>query len=315
MQLGRRSTSPILEIPFKDRPAIIRTPASMQSFVELDQELNRLDEALDADRTWPTPPVASTSKLAISSSAVKEISTVDPVADATTPTLVSDNSHLASLLQTLNPPPSSSSSSSPLATSSRSTPATETATLPPSLLGKSTETIWWETISSSTAALGSGVPDTGFVGVSGEENSTGTRRKVKGKGKAVRKQVDGSTVEKEQSLGERMSKNVETLRKIRNLHGELSSGVAGSLTEVRYFSLSPLCALADPVDDSRLLRRPIPPLRISTQRLSNPLSLLSAIPGSLDRRSALISPIKPVERVSESFRIKFLVTQDSMVRL
>lgn len=228
----------------------------MQSFVELDQELNRLDAQLDTDHKWPIPPVASTSKLA---PAVSELDTASSIGvTATEPT--TDKSHLTSLLQTLNPPPLSSSSSSPAATSSPSTPATETTTLPPSLINKSTEAIWWETISSSTStsALGSGVPCTGFVDSVPYDESvvaigTKQRRKVKGKGKASLKQVDGvdkasARVAKVLPLGDRMAKNVETLQQIRNLHSELSSGVSGSSLVRRCLSrsttLSDQCQLA-----------------------------------------------------------------------
>lgn len=233
-QLGRRSTSPspVPELAFEERPAIIRTPQSMLDFTLLDDELARLD----ANFGWsphastsallpplaPLPPPTPASIPSTAATPTAEPTPSSPQLAPTpapplvpAPTATPEQLHLLSLVSSLNP--------------AITTPLPATAPPKPN---EPPDALWWETVAapSSSTALASGLPECPFVGASVEEEEVEKVKLVNGKrgrksgkkGKKVEKRVE------EEGLGGRMKKNVDTLKKIRRLHGKLARGSKGA---------------------------------------------------------------------------------------
>ncbi|KAK4052888.1 Transcriptional activator spt7 [Microbotryomycetes sp. JL221] len=202
------------ELPFEDRPAIVRTPQCMLDFLKLDQELERLDVELIG---W-TPSTAtkpSKSLLPRSSSSDAPMSPLSPDRmDTASSSNVVDPSQkmLLELCRSLNPtahplptPPTSSggdgNSPDELATAEDDRPDTPLASssslhIPITSKVQPDETpdeLWWDTVSVQKATaplatlphpatvLAAGIPLTPWTGGGGELLSTSSSRPNKRK--------------------------------------------------------------------------------------------------------------------------------------
>ncbi|SCZ90567.1 BZ3500_MvSof-1268-A1-R1_Chr1-3g02070 [Microbotryum saponariae] len=158
--LGRSpSPTPEPELPFEERPALIRTAQGMLDFASLDDELSRLDAELERN------PVASTSKLIYTNptSLVAKASKTSLVSEASSHDSAESQSLLYKLVHSLNPaaypspPPSiaptNGDSSSSGATGEASPPsATTTVTSRPNL-DEPPDSLWWETVAPSVETV------------------------------------------------------------------------------------------------------------------------------------------------------------------
>lgn len=247
------------QLPFEERPAIIRTAQGMHDFLALDGELTRLDEDLGLNPR----PSASAAPLLLPINTPSAATSATPAAPSDSSRLPPTPSQtlLLNLVRSLNPVSYPSPTPPPHNTTNGATPASVDATPAasptpfPSTLRKPDEppdALWWDTVGSSGAhpstsgippqalkALASGVPECPWAGVAAPE--VRKRRKLAkeaGKGKAAEQREDVASTAQEKGkgkrkaragaevpgLGGRMRQNFETLRKIRRLHGKLASG-------------------------------------------------------------------------------------------
>ncbi|CEQ42115.1 SPOSA6832_03880, partial [Sporobolomyces salmonicolor] len=146
--LGRISLSPeplaAAEIPFEERPAIIRTAQSMNDFLSLDEELAKLERC-----DFKPVPSALVLPPSVFSSA--------PTSAAPVPA----QSAVTSLIRNLNPTLLSKSSSVPIAnvngteTPAAQSPPSSTAPLPaaaPRDPSEPIEALWWDVVASTSTA-------------------------------------------------------------------------------------------------------------------------------------------------------------------
>lgn len=236
------------QLAFEERVAIVRTPQGMQNFTRLDEELSRIDSTLGYSS------VASTSSLLPSQTAPAVLIAADSTStdSATTSALVraptARQNRLLALVRSINPlaptPPASQ-------------------VLPPAVLLENIshsnvpETLWWETVTSSSSALAlaSGLPLCGFEGQCSTTESTAMTRKkdvkrrlkTKREGKAKAKGRKGKEVDRKGTvmegnvLGEKMQSNIDTLKVIRRLHRKLADGNRLTGPEVSLLFLHIIC--------------------------------------------------------------------------
>ncbi|KAM0793554.1 hypothetical protein ACM66B_000991 [Microbotryomycetes sp. NB124-2] len=260
--LGRETASvepevpDVPQIPFEERPAIIRTPQCMLDFLKLDLELERLDAELvgwnaDSQRTKTLLPQSAFLNTAQS-----------PLTPDTLESADQSQKMLLDLCRSLNPtahplptPPTSTvDANSPSAAAGdeqSARPDTPQASTLSTLKISPDETpdeLWWDTVSvqKATAPLASlshpatvlaaGIPLTPWTGGGGEVLLT---RKNKRKldamrnAKAQRKSGRDVDVSMEEltdvdtkgssGLTARMRKNFETLRDVKRLHNQLAN--------------------------------------------------------------------------------------------
>lgn len=176
----------------------------MRDFALLDGELARMDEKL----SWNS--VASTSTLPSISKFSPPLQMIPLLPDASSPipkTLSIEESRLANLLQSLNPP--------------RLATEVDSQTPEPTVEAKeSPDALWWQTVAStsSSIALSSGIPSCPF---------SASRPRTKGiapngmKAKAKRRKQKEVPME---GLEIKMEDNMATLQKIRRLHIRIAHG-------------------------------------------------------------------------------------------
>ncbi|SCV68560.1 BQ2448_681 [Microbotryum intermedium] len=154
--LGRSpSPTPEPELPFEERPALIRTAQGMLDFASLDDELSRLDAELERN------PIASTSKLIFTNptSLVAKASKTSLVSDASSHDSADSQTILYKLVHSLNPaaypspPPSTApttgDSSSTGAAGEASPPSAPTTAISRPNLDEPPDSLWWETVAPS----------------------------------------------------------------------------------------------------------------------------------------------------------------------
>ncbi|GAA5887636.1 hypothetical protein JCM5296_004441 [Sporobolomyces johnsonii] len=274
--LGRVSLSPEplapTEIPFEERPAIIRTAQSMNDFLLLDEELAKL-ERCDFN---PVPSASVLPSSAFSSA---------PTSSAP----VSAQSPVTSLIRNLNPTLLAKPSSAPIAnangteTPAAQSPPSSTAALPPAVPrdpSEPIEALWWDVVASTSTApllfpssantapktngingtnghsadvalpdetpipsLGAGMPHIPWVGYTATPFST-VSSSAKGKGRAIERggaagkpkvgKKGAAKAEAEESgLAVKMRRNCDTLRRIRKAGDRLlRESQTGDLAEL-----------------------------------------------------------------------------------